>query len=412
MTRVVVTGLGIVSPTGNNVADSWRNTLAAESGIDLITLFDTSAVPIKIAGEVKNFSSAHVMDLKESRRSTRFVQMAVVAAKEALDDAGLQLDKIDRKTFGVSIGAGIGGIQDIADNAVAMHLHGYKRVSPFLIPYSIPNMAAGMVSMNFGLSGPNICPTTACTSGTHGIGEAFLLIKSGMAKCMIAGGAESAIGSLSITAFGNMKALCAEYETPSTASRPFDLNRCGFVMGEGAGLLVLEEYDHAVKRGAKIYAEMIGYGMSGDAYHITSPAPEGEGAKRCMQMAMETAKIKPEQVDYINAHGTSTKLNDHFETLAIMGAFGEHAQKLSISSTKGVTGHCLGAAGGIEAVYTIKALEDQLVPPTAHLTTPDPECPLDYTPLKSRSREIKYAMSNSFGFGGTNGTILFKKFEN
>jgi 3-oxoacyl-[acyl-carrier-protein] synthase II len=316
-----------------------------------------------------------------------------------------------RERWGTSIGVGIGGIEEIENATILLKESGPRRISPFFMPYVISNMAAGVVSRLNGLKGPNICTTTACTSGTHGVGEAWLYIRSGMADVMVCGGSESAISRLSVAAFASMKALSTNNDHPEEASRPFDLNRDGFVMGEGSGVLVLEELEHAKKRGARIYAEMVGYGMSADAHHITAPSPEGEGAQRCMRGALDIGKVPLDQVDYINAHGTSTELNDKYESAAIGHVFGDKARGISISSTKGVTGHCLGAAGGIEAVFTALTIHHSLVPPTANLRTPDPSCPLDYTPLKPKERKIRYAMSNSFGFGGTNGTIVLKRLE-
>ncbi len=413
MRRVVVTGLGLVTPCGTSVPDTWKAVLEARSGVRLITKFPVTDYPVKIAAEVDPFSLGDILDSKEARRTTDFVKYAVKASHEALEDAGLLRNNPDedRSQFGTSIGVGIGGIGDIEASTLTLNQSGPRRVSPFFMPYSISNMAAGVVSRLFDLKGPNICTTTACTSGTHGVGEGFLYIRNHMADVMVVGGAEAAISPLSIAAFASMKALSTHHEDPASASRPFDLNRDGFVMGEGSGILVLEEYEHAKKRGATIYAEMVGYGMSGDAHHITAPAPEGEGAQRCMRQALKVAQISPEKIDYINAHGTSTELNDKYESAAIRHVFGNHAKKISISSTKGVTGHCLGAAGGIEAVLSVLALHHGVVPPTANLRTPDPHCDLDYTPLIPRERELHYALSNSFGFGGTNGTVAFKRFS-
>jgi 3-oxoacyl-[acyl-carrier-protein] synthase II len=408
MRRVVVTGLGLVTPCGNNVQASWDSALNARSGVRKITKFDTADLSVKVAAEVKDFDTGDVFDGKELRRTSRFVQFAGVAAREALVDAGLRDVVGNRERMGVSIGVGIGGIAEIEHSSETIREHGPRRVSPFFMPYAIANMAAGVVSRLNELKGPNICTTTACTSGTHGVGEAFLYVRSGMADVMFAGGSESAITRLSVAAFASMKALSTHSDPPEEASRPFDLHRNGFVMGEGAGVLVLEELEHARRRGARIYAELVGYGMSGDAYHITAPAPEGEGAQRCMRMALDMGQVPLDQVDYINAHGTSTELNDRYESAAIGHVFGTHARELSVSSTKGVTGHCLGAAGGIEAVYSVLAAYHGLVPPTANLRTRDPECPLDYTPLKMRERKLRYVLSNSFGFGGTNGSLVFK----
>ena len=411
MRRVVVTGLGMVAPCGNNVQEAWKAAVNAETGVGQITKFAAEDLPVRIAAEVKGFEIGDVLEYKEARRTTMFVQYAAKAAHEAFHHSGLASSKASTDSWGVSVGVGMGGIEDIENNTLILKEHGPKRVSPFFMPYVIANMATGVVSKILNFRGPNICPTTACSSGTHGVGEAYLYIKNELADVMIAGGSESAISRLSVSAFASMKALSTNNADPQNASRPFDLNRDGFVMGEGAGLLVLEELEHAKKRGAKIYAEVVGYGMSGDAHHITAPSPEGEGAQRCMQMALKMGKIAPDQVQYINAHGTSTPMNDKFETQAIQKVFGASAGKLSISSTKGVTGHCLGAAGGIEAVFSVMAINHSLVPPTANLTTVDPECHLDYTPLKAKERKITYALSNSFGFGGTNATVAFKSFD-
>jgi len=410
MRRVVVTGVGMVAPCGNNVQTAWQAVVAGRTAVTRITRFDPSDLSAQVAAEVKDFDIGDVLEPKEARRTSRFVQFAAAAGREAMRDSGLEGLTSPRERWGTSIGVGIGGIEDIENSRVILDAHGPKRISPFFMPYTIANMAAGVVSRMSGLKGPNVCTTTACTSGTHGVGEAFLYITNNMADVMVAGGAESAITKLAIAAFASMKALSTNNENPSEASRPFDLNRDGFVMGEGAGVLVLEELEHARRRGARIYAEMIGYGMSADAHHITAPAPGGEGAQRCMRMALEMAKVPADQVDYINAHGTSTELNDKYESAAIKSVFGTLAGGISISSTKGVTGHCLGAAGGIEAVFTALSLHHSLVPPTANLKTPDPECSLDYTPHEARERQIRCAMSNSFGFGGTNGTILMKRF--
>ncbi len=414
--RVVITGLGIVTPVGNDIATSWAQCLKGVSGVGLITRFDTTPYPVKIAAEVKNFYLGNLLDTKEASRASTFVQYATSAAHQAMKDSGIeaevQADQEFSEKFGCVIGVGLGGLENIEDATLALNSseRGYRRVSPFFLPYAIPNIAAGVVSKNFNLRGPNMCTTTACTSGTHAVGEGFLYIQAGMADAMLVGGTESTISKLGINCFAVMKALSTRNDNPSEASRPFDRDRDGFVMGEGSGMLVLEEYDHAKKRGAKIYAELSGYGMSGDAYHITSPAPEGEGAARCMKASLNCAKVSPSDVDYINAHGTSTELNDSCESAAIGAVFKVHASKLSISSTKGVTGHCLGAAGGIEAVFTALAIYHQVVPPTANFTTRDPLCPWDYTP-KTKEKRIKVAISNSFGFGGTNASITLKKFN-
>lgn len=410
MRRVVVTGLGMVSPVGLSVGDSWESALNGKSGVGLIKAFDTSEISVKIAAEVKNFDPLSSMDAKEANRSTRFVQLAVAASKEAIEDAGLDLQG-NTDHFGCSIGVGVGAIEFTDETSRDLWSKGPRKVSPFFIPYTIPNMAAGITANQYGLRGPNICTATACTSGTHAIGEGFLYIRSAMADVMVCGGAESTICKIAISAFANMKALSTTVDEPEKASRPFDMHRNGFVMGEGAGVLILEEYEHAKRRGAKIYAEMVGYGMSADAHHITAPSPDGEGAQRCLKMALNSGKIPLDQVDYINAHGTSTKLNDLYESMAIQRVFASHANQIAVSSTKGVTGHCLGAAGGIEGVFTALAVSEQRIPPTANLTTPDPECTLDYVPGSAREIKVRYAMSNSFGFGGTNGSIAFKSHQ-
>ena len=408
MRRVVVTGLGMVSPVGLTLEESWQSALAGRSGVDLIKSFDASRLGVQIAAEVKGFDPSLYMEAKEAKKSTRFVQFAVAAAKQAIDNAGLSLEG-DTTSFGCSIGVGIGAIQNIDATAITCKEKGPKRVSPFFIPYVITNMAAGIVANTFKLKGPNLCTTTACTSGTHGIGEAWLHIKAGMADVMVCGGAEASLCELGVAGFQNMKALSKRNENPAQASRPFDVNRDGFVMGEGAGILILEDYEHAKARNAKIYCEMTGYGMSGDAHHITAPAPEGEGAQRCLRAALKAAQARPDEVSYINAHGTSTYFNDIYESQAISRVFGDHAKQIAVSSTKGVTGHCLGAAGGIEAVFLAKSIEKQIAPPTANLQDVDPECPLDYVPGEAREMKIDMGISNSFGFGGTNGSVVFSK---
>jgi 3-oxoacyl-[acyl-carrier-protein] synthase II len=405
MKRVVITGLGVISPIGLTLKETWPNVLAGNSGVDRIASFDPGRLPVQIAAEVRGFNPETIMDAKEARRTTRFIQMAVAAAKEALIDSGIDTQTVSER-IGCSIGVGIGAIEFIHNTVVSLVKDGPKRISPFFIPFSITNMAAGMVANTFNLKGPNICSATACSSGTHAIGEAFLYIKNNMADMMVCGGSESAICEIAVGGFANMKALSRQNENPRIASRPFDRDRDGFVMGEGSGILVLEEYEHARARGAQIYAELLGFGMSGDAYHISSPPPEGEGAQRCMAAALRSAGLNPEQISYINAHGTSTLINDIFESEAILKVFGNSAHKLMVSSTKGVTGHCLGAAGGIEAVFLAKAIASSTVPPTANLENPDPKCTLDYVPREARSLAINYGMSNSFGFGGTNASLV------
>lgn len=408
MRRVVVSGLGMISPVGLDVPSSWSEILAGNSGVGPITQFDASQYSVNIAAEVKGFDPTKYLDAKEVRKTTRFIQFAIAAAKEALLDSGIDLSG-NTTRYGCAIGVGIGAMADMSSTSIAMHQGGPKKVSPFFIPYVIANMAAGIVANENKLQGPNICPTTACTSGTHAISEGFLYIQNNMADMMLCGGSEAAICEVGIYGFGNMKALSRNNSNPKLASRPFDKDRDGFVMGEGAGLLVLEEYEHAKARGAKIYAEIKGIGMSGDAYHITSPAPHGEGAARCMAAALNSAHLKPTDIDYINAHGTSTYYNDMLESEAIITVFGKHAHKLAVSSTKGVTGHCLGAAGGIEAVVLAKSIHESIIPPTAGLVEAGEECPLDYVPGSARKKELRAAISNSFGFGGTNGTIVMTK---
>ena len=412
MRRVVVTGVGVVSPIGNDMETTWENALNCKSGVDKISLYDASESRVQIAAEVKDFDASKYVDKKEERRLTRFLKFAIGASDEAIKSSGIDLDSVDLNRFGTSIGVGLGSLESFTESSYIFRDKGEKRISPFFLPYAIPNMASGVVSLKYGLKGPNLCVATACSSGSHGIGEAYLYVKTGMADMMLAGGAESAITPVGIGAFASMKALSTYNDSPATASRPFDKDRNGFVMGEGSGVLILEDYDHAVKRGANILAEVVGYGATGDAFHITSPAPRGEGGARVMKAALDMAGINPSDVDYINAHGTSTKLNDQYETQAIIDVFGESANKLSVSSTKGVTGHCVGAAGGIEAALTVKALMHQTVPPTANFTEAEEEMTLDYTPNEPKEREIQYALSNSFGFGGTNACVAFKAYKN
>jgi 3-oxoacyl-[acyl-carrier-protein] synthase II len=410
MKRVAVTGLGILSPVGNTLEECWSAVLNGKSGIGKMTSINLEKQSVKIGGEVKNFDPAPFFgNEKEAKRNQRFVQLSVAAARMALKDAQLELSDALKLETGVSIGVGVGGLAYCEEQIITMHEKDPSRVSPFTIPGFIANMAAGITAMEMGAKGPNICVTTACTSGTHAIGEALMLIQTGRAKVMIAGGAEAAFSQLAFAGFSKMKALCAKFEDePTRASRPFDAQRCGFVMGEGAGVLILEDLEFAKARGARIYAELCGYGMSGDAYHMTSPAPGGEGAVRAMQQALRTGGLHPEDVGYINAHGTSTEANDANETAAIKTLFGKHAFDINISSTKSMTGHLLGAAGGIEAVFSVMALHTGLIPPTINLENPDPECDLNYTPHKAVERRIKAVISNSFGFGGTNGCVAFK----
>ncbi|MEJ2199651.1 MAG: beta-ketoacyl-ACP synthase II [Desulfuromonadaceae bacterium] len=409
MRRVVVTGVGVVSALGTGTEKNWSALMAGTSGIDRITRFDASGLPSQIAGEVKDFNPEDFVDKKEVKKMDTFIQYALAASEMAMQDSGLQITEANAERVGVVIGAGLGGLPAIEKYHDALNAGGYKKITPFFIPMLIINLAPGHVSIRFGAKGPNISTVTACATGTHSIGDAYHMIKRGDADAMIAGGTESTITPLAIGGFNVMKALSTRNETPQTASRPFDKNRDGFVMAEGAGIVILEEYESAKQRGAKIYAEVAGYGLTGDAHHITAPAPDGEGGARCMKMALKNAGLNPEEVDYINAHGTSTHFNDLYETMAIKSIFGDHARKLMVSSTKSMTGHALGAAGGIEAVYSLLAIDRGGIPPTINYQEPDPECDLDYVPNEARQAKIEVALSNSLGFGGTNGTLIFKK---
>lgn len=409
--RVVVTGLGVVTPVGNDVQTFWSSLIAGKSGIGMIDAFDVSEFPVKIAGQVRDFDPEKYMERKEARRVDRFTQFAIAAADEAVKYANLKITPENTNEIGVYIGSGIGGIGTTLENYRTLMERGPKRVSPFLVPMMISNMASGQVSIYLGARGPNSAPVSACATGTHAIGDAFKIIERGGANAMICGGSEAAIVDLALAGFASMKALSLRNDEPERASRPFDANRDGFVMAEGAGMLVLESLDFALDRGANILAEVVGYGMSGDAHHVTAPAPEGEGAFRAMQKAIADAQIEPSVIEYINAHGTSTDLNDKFETLAVKRVFGEYANKLCMSSTKSMTGHLLGASGGVEAVACVKALLDEIVPPTINYETRDPECDLDYVPNKARRLAVNYAMSNSFGFGGHNASIILRKFQ-
>ena len=410
MRRVVVTGLGAITPVGNNVNEFWDGIVNGKCGIDQITLFDTENFKVKLAGEVKNFNVEDYFDRREAKRLDRFSHFAIVAARELMKDSKLDVNSIDPTRFGVAVSSGIGGLQTIENNAKILFEKGPDRISPMYIPMAINNMAAGNIAIEVGAKGESFCMTTACASATHTIGECFRIIKHGYQDVMIAGGTEASITPTGIGGFTNIKALSQEPDK-TRASIPFDKERSGFVMGEGAGILLLEELEHAKKRGAKIYAEVVGYGATSDAYHITSPAPDGEGGARAMENAMKDAGIKPEDVTYINAHGTATPLNDKFETMAVKTAFGDASKKVMVSSTKGHTGHLLGAAGGVEAVACVKAIEKGMVPPTIGYKVPDEECDLDIVPNEARKVEVKYAMSNSLGFGGHNSSILFKKYE-
>ncbi len=408
--RVVVTGLGAISPLGIGVEETWKKIVAGESGITRITKFDPSNLPSQIAGEVKNFKPEEFMSAKLISRIDTFIQYAIAGTEEALSDAGLPKKDLGPEV-GVLIGVGMGGVGQIETYTRIFDEKGYKRVTPFFIPMIIPNMASGQIAILYGAKGPNMAVCTACAAGNHAIGEAFRIIQSGKAKVMITGGTEALITPLTVAGFAVMKALSTRNDQPEKASRPFDAKRDGFVIAEGCGILILEELEHALNRGAKIYAEILGYGANADAYHMTAPSPEGEGAGDCMALALQDAGINPEDVDYINAHGTSTPLNDVAETKAIKRVFGAHAYKLMVSSTKSMTGHLLGGAGGLEAVLTVKALETGIVPPTINYEEPDPECDLDYVPNQARIAPIKIALSNAFGFGGTNACLVFKKWE-
>ena len=406
--RVVITGLGAITPIGNNVEEFWKGIKEGKCGIDEITEFDASNFKVKLAGEVKGFNAEEHFEKREAKRMDRFSQFAVVAAREAWKDSGLDKEKEDMYRVGVIVGSGIGGLGTIEKENRSLVEKGPDRVSPMYIPMAIGNMAAGNVTIDLGAKGESISMVTACASGTHCIGESFRMIKHGYQDIVIAGGTEASVTPSGIAGFTNIKAL-TQTTDKNRASIPFDKERSGFVMGEGAGIVILEEYEHAKARGAKIYAEIVGYGATSDAYHITSPAPGGEGGARAMKIAMKEAGVNPEEITYINAHGTSTHLNDSGETAAVKTAFGDAAKKVMMSSTKGNTGHLLGAAGGVEAVICAKAVQDNFVPPTINYKVPDEECDLDIVPNEGRNMEVKYAMSNSLGFGGHNATILLKK---
>jgi 3-oxoacyl-[acyl-carrier-protein] synthase II len=408
--RVVVTGLGTVSPLGIGVSETWKRIIAGESGITRITKFDASNLPSQIAGEVKGFKPEEFMPAKLISRMDTFIQYAIAGTEMALEDARLPKKDLGDEV-GVIIGVGMGGVGQVEHYTRILDEKGYKRVTPFFIPMIIPNMAAGQIAILYGAKGPNLAVCTACAAGNHAIGEAFRMIREGKVKAMICGGTEALITPLTVAGFSVMKALSTRNDEPEKASRPFEAKRDGFVIAEGSGILILEELEFAKSRGAKIYAEVLGYGCNADAYHMTAPTPEGEGAAKCIELALLDAGLKPEEVDYINAHGTSTPLGDISETKAIKRVFGDHAYKLMVSSTKSMTGHLLGGAGGLEAVITIKALEEGIVPPTINYEEPDPECDLDYVPNKARKADIKIALSNAFGFGGTNACLVFKKWE-
>ncbi len=408
--RVVVTGVGAITPIGNTPTEYWEGLISGRNGIGEITRFDASNHACRIAGEVKNFDPHDYMDRKQAKRMDRFSQFGVSAAKQAVADAKLVINDLNAEQVGVMIGSGVGGIKVMEDQQTIYLNRGPDRCSPFMIPMMIANMAAGLTAIHTGAKGPNSCPVTACASGSNAIGDAFRLIQAGYAQAMICGGCEAAITPLSVAGFAAARALSFRNDDPSHACRPFDKERDGFIMGEGSGILILEELEYALSRGARIYGEIVGYAMTCDAYHITSPVPGGAGAARAMSLALKDGGISPEQVSYINAHGTSTPANDATETSAIKKALGEHAYKIAVSSTKSMTGHLLGGSGGIEGVATILAIANDQIPPTINLQNPDPECDLDYVPNTSRSQKIDVALSNSFGFGGHNVTLAFKKY--
>ncbi|NII10320.1 beta-ketoacyl-ACP synthase II [Oleiagrimonas sp. C23AA] len=407
--RVVVTGLGIVSPVGNDVATAWGNILAGKSGIGPVTHFDASGITTQIAGEIRDFDPSAYIPAKEVKKMDPFIHYGIAASMQALDDSGLEVTDANADRVGAAVGAGIGGIHTIERTSIDMEARGPRRVSPFFVPSAIVNMVSGHLSIMKGLKGPNIACVTACTTATHNIGLAMRMIQYGDADVMVAGGAEYATTGVAMAGFCSARAMSTRNDAPEKASRPWDAGRDGFVLSDGAGVLVLEEYEHAKARGAHIYAEVVGFGMSGDAYHITAPSESGEGAARCMRHALDDARLNPEQVDYINAHGTSTPLGDLAEVQAAKSVFGDHAHKLAMSSTKSSTGHLLGAAGGVEAIFSIKALQDGKLPPTINLDEPGEGCDLDFVANTARDAELSVVISNSFGFGGTNGTLAFKK---
>lgn len=408
--RVVVTGVGAITPIGNTPVEYWSGLLTGKSGIAPITLFDASQHKCRIAGEVKGYDPHDYLDGKDAKRMDRFAQFAVSASSQAIQDAQFALNELNAEQVGVMIGTGIGGIKVLEEQQTVYLNRGPDRCSPFMVPMMIANMAAGLTAIHTGAKGPNSCPVTACAAGSNAVGDAFRLVQRGYAQAMICGGAEAAVTPLSVAGFAAARTLSRRNEEPLAACRPFDRDRDGFVMGEGSGILLLEELGHALSRGARIYAEIVGYGMTCDAYHMTAPVPNGEGAARAIELALKDALLNPQQVSYINAHGTSTTANDTMETAAIKKALGEHAYKVAISSTKSMTGHLLGGSGGIEAVATVMAIASDQIPPTINLENPDPECDLDYVPHSSRAQTVEVALSNSFGFGGHNVTLAFKKY--
>ncbi|MCB1949985.1 beta-ketoacyl-ACP synthase II [Nitrosomonas sp.] len=408
--RVVVTGLGIISPVGNSISKAWENIVTGKSGTGRITRFDASAFSSQIAGEVKSFDVSEYLPVKEARRMDVFIHYGIAAATQSIIDAGIEdISNLEAERIGVNIGSGIGGLPMIESTDEAYHKGGPRKISPFFIPSTIINMISGNLSIKYGYKGPNLAIVTACTTATHSIGSSARMIEYDDADIMICGGAESCVTPLAIGGFAAAKALSVSNDKPEAASRPWDLSRDGFVLGEGAGVLVLEELEHAKRRGATIYAELAGFGMSADAYHMTAPSEDGEGAARCMQNALKNACMDPSEVDYVNAHGTSTPLGDIAETIAVKRCFGDHAKKLAVNSTKSMTGHLLGAAGGVEAIFSALAVYHQISPPTINLDNQDPKCDLDYVPNQARNMKINVALSNSFGFGGTNGTLVFRK---
>ena len=411
MRRVVVTGLGVVAPNGIGTEAFWQNLVNGVTGIDRITRFDASRHDCKIAGEVKGFDPLNYMEKKEVKKMDLFIHYALASAIMAIEDAQLKFEEAERNQIGTFIGTGMGGIPALEDSYKTLVEKGPGRISPFFIPSIITNLASGQIAMRYGLRGPNSCVATACATGNNAIGDSLELIRREAADVMIAGGSEAVITPLTIGGFSAMKALSTRNDEPHRASRPFDKGRDGFVMGEGAGVVILEELEHALRRGARIYAELVGYGMSADAYHMTAPEPEGIGAITSMRLALEDAGLKPEEVDYINAHGTSTPVGDAAETRAIKQLFGDHAHRLAVSSIKSMTGHLLGAAGGVESLATILSVHYGLMPPTINYDEPDPECDLDYVPNKARQAEVRVALTNSFGFGGTNATLVFKRYQ-
>jgi len=409
--RVVVTGLGMVTPLGTGVEKNWEAACSGTSGIGPITKFDTTGFASQIAGEVKDFRSQDFMDKQQIRRFDIFIHYAVASARMAMEDSGLKINDKNAHRVGCVTGSGLGGLGMLEHCHSVLMEKGPKRISPFFIPGIIANMAPGQIAIEFSAKGPNLSIETACAASTHAVGEAFRLIRDGISDAMITGGAEAVITPLAVGGFCSMRALSTRNDAPEKASRPFDLDRDGFIIGEGSGILILEELDSALERGANIYGEVIGYGLSGDAYHVSAPEPEGEGAIQCMKGALDFAGLIPEDIDYINAHGTSTKLNDLSENKAIKSVFGDHAYKVSISSTKSVTGHLLGGAGGVESIFTLLTIKNGIIPPTMNYETPDPDCDLDYVPNTARKGKVRTAMSNSFGFGGTNASLIFRAYE-